>query len=142
MGREVLEGLRVMPKPAAPIIQENQQMDHCPSLLNSPIILRQSQKTIRTATSCLSVCLSQLINLVMNSRACCSLRARACVRDADISRDLQSFFLLQGLRHRTAANAELLLVLLLLLLLPTPMMLPLDLTAIRSGTRNILDGDC
>ena len=66
----------------------------------------------------------------------------ACARDADISRDLQSFFLLQGLRHRTAANAELLLVLLLLLLLflPTPMMLPLDLTAMRSGTRNILDG--
>ena len=91
-----------------------------------------------------SLRLSRLINLVMNSRACCSLRARACVRDADISRDLQSFFLLQGLRHRTAANAELLLVLLLLLLLllPTPMMLPLDLTAIRSGTRNILDGDC
>ena len=31
MGREVLEGLRVLPKPAAPIIQENQQTDHCPS---------------------------------------------------------------------------------------------------------------
>lgn len=67
-------------------------------------------------------------------------RPRARVRDAEISRDLQSFFLLQGLRHRTAANAELLLVLLLLLLLPTPMMLPFDLLAIRSGTRNILDG--
>ena len=31
MGREVLEGLHVFPKPAAPIIQENQQTDHFPS---------------------------------------------------------------------------------------------------------------
>ena len=31
MGREVLERLRVMPKPAVAIILENQQMDHCPS---------------------------------------------------------------------------------------------------------------
>ena len=31
MGREVLEGLRVLPKPAVPITQENQQTDHCPS---------------------------------------------------------------------------------------------------------------
>ena len=31
MGREMLEGLHVLPKPAAPIIQENQQTDHCPS---------------------------------------------------------------------------------------------------------------
>ena len=30
MGREVLEGLHVLPKPAAPIIQENKQTDHCP----------------------------------------------------------------------------------------------------------------
>ena len=28
MGREVLEGLRVLLKPAAAIIQENQQTDH------------------------------------------------------------------------------------------------------------------
>ena len=27
----MLEGLCVLPKPAAPIIQENQQTDHCPS---------------------------------------------------------------------------------------------------------------
>ena len=31
MGREVLEGLRAMPKPTVPIIQENQQRHHCPS---------------------------------------------------------------------------------------------------------------
>ena len=31
MGLEMLEGLRVSPKTAAPIIQENQQTDHCPS---------------------------------------------------------------------------------------------------------------
>ena len=31
MGREVLEGLRVMQKPAEPIMQENQQTDHFPS---------------------------------------------------------------------------------------------------------------
>ena len=34
MGYEVLEGLRVLPKPAAPIIQENQQTDHSPSRYN------------------------------------------------------------------------------------------------------------
>ena len=30
MGSEVLEGLRVLQKPAATIIQENQETDHCP----------------------------------------------------------------------------------------------------------------